>query len=71
MVRESKLEKWSLPNAASEVLCSNLLQGVHAAAQPLPPLGYTDRLSAGELLELAASSVREVERLRTFFGYMQ
>ena len=61
----------------SNALCSNLLQILHAAAQPLTILRASfykssiDRMSPGDLRELAASSVVEIERLCTFFNFLQ
>lgn len=77
MIRWSKSEQASVPSPASETLCTNLLSGMHAAAQPLTILraslgkGRTDRMSIDEHRELAESSAREVERLCTLFSYMQ
>jgi hypothetical protein len=62
---------------ASEILCSNLAQGIHAAAQPLAVLlaslskGHTDRMNAAELRELTASSAVEVQRVCTLFSCLQ
>jgi signal transduction histidine kinase len=62
---------------ASEILCSNLAQGIHAAAQPLAVLlaslskDYTDRMNLDELRELTASSAAEVQRLCTLFSCLQ
>jgi hypothetical protein len=64
-------------SSASEILCSNLAQGIHAAAQPLAVLlaslskGYTDRMNTDELRELAASSAVEIKRVCTLFSYLQ
>ena len=64
-------------SSASEILCSNLAQGIHAAAQPLAVLraslskGYTDRMNSDELRELAASSAAEVQRVCTLFSCLQ
>jgi hypothetical protein len=63
--------------SATETLCLNLSQGIHAAAQPLAILraslgnNYTDRMSVEELRELAASSALEVERVCTLFSCLQ
>jgi len=63
--------------STSELLCSNLSQGLHAAAQPLTILRAslsnpdTDRMSAGELRELAAISAVEVERVCKLFNYLR
>ena len=67
----------STPSPALETLCSNLSQGIHAAAQPLTILlaslskAHTDRMSAEELRELTASSSEEVQRVCTLFSYLQ
>jgi hypothetical protein len=64
-------------SSASEILCSNLAQGIHAAAQPLAVLlaslskDYTDRMNSDELRELTASSATEVKRVCTLFGCLQ
>jgi signal transduction histidine kinase len=64
-------------SSASEILCSNLAQGIHAAAQPLAVLmaslskDYTDRMNSDELRELAASSAAEVQRVCTLFSCLQ
>jgi hypothetical protein len=64
-------------SSASEILCSNLAQGIHAAAQPLAVLlaslskDYTDRMNADELRELTASSAAEVKRVCTLFSCLQ
>lgn len=62
---------------ASETLCSNLALGIHAAAQPLAVLQaslsreHTDRMTVGELRQLAASSAVEVQRVCTLFNCLQ
>ena len=67
----------STPSAALESLCSNLSQGIHAAAQPLTILlaglskAHTDRMSSEELRELTASSSEEVQRVCTLFSFLQ
>jgi hypothetical protein len=67
----------SQSSSASETLCSNLAQGIHAAAQPLAVLlaslskDYTDRLTCDELRELTASSAAEVKRVCTLFSCLQ
>jgi hypothetical protein len=64
-------------SSASEILYSNLAQGIHAAAQPLAVLlaslskGHTDRMNADELRELTASSAVEVQRVCTLFSCLQ
>lgn len=66
-----------MSRSATETLCLNLSQGIHAAAQPLAILraslgnNYTDRMSVEELRELAASSALEVERVCTLFSCLQ
>jgi hypothetical protein len=63
--------------SASEILCSNLAQGIHAVAQPLAVLvaslskGHTDRMNSEELRELTASSAVEVQRVCTLFSCLQ
>ena len=64
-------------SSASETLCSNLAQGIHAAAQPLAVLlaslskDHTDRMNSDELRELTASSAVEVQRVCTLFSCLQ
>jgi hypothetical protein len=64
-------------SSASKILCSNLAQGIHAAAQPLAVLlaslskDYTDRMNSDELRELTASSAAEVKRVYTLFSCLQ
>jgi hypothetical protein len=64
-------------SSASEILCSNLAQGMHAAAQPLTVLMAslskcnTDRMNSDELRELTASSAVQVQRVCSFFSGLQ
>jgi hypothetical protein len=64
-------------SSASEILCSSLAQGIHAAAQPLAVLlaslskGHTDRMNSDQLRELTASSAVEVQRVCTLFSCLQ
>jgi len=66
-----------MPKSASEALCFNLSQCIHAAAQPLAVLraslgnNRVEQMSCEELRELAASSAVEVERLCSLFGCLQ
>jgi len=66
-----------VPRSASETLCFNFSQGMHAAAQPLAILrasldtSYTDRMTREELRELAARSAEQVERVCTLFSCLQ
>jgi hypothetical protein len=66
-----------MQKSASEALCFNLSQCIHASAQPLAVLraslgnGRVAQMSIEELRELAASSAGEVERLCTLFGCLQ
>jgi hypothetical protein len=61
----------------SETLCSQLLQGMHAAAQPLTILlaslgsANTGRMSTAELRELTDSSAVQVQAVCTLFRYLQ
>ena len=65
------------PGSAFATLCSNMSQGLHAAAQPLSILraslggGLADRLNIEELRELTASSAVEVERVCRIFSLLQ
>jgi hypothetical protein len=62
---------------ASEILYSNLAQGIHAAAQPLAVLlaslskEHTDQMNSAELRELTASSAVEVQRVCALFSCLQ
>jgi hypothetical protein len=64
-------------SSGSEILYSNLAQGIHAAAQPLAVLlaslskGHTDQMNSAELRELTASSAVEVQRVCTLFSCLQ
>jgi hypothetical protein len=64
-------------SSASEQFCSNLAQGIHAAAQPLAVLlaslstDHTDQMNCDELRELAASSAVEVQRVCASFSCLQ
>jgi hypothetical protein len=64
-------------SSASEILYSNLAQGIHAAAQPLAVLlaslskDHTDRMNSDELRALTASSAVEVQRVCTLFSCLQ
>lgn len=64
-------------SSASEILYSNLAQGIHAAAQPLAVLlaslskAHTDRMNAAELRKLTASSAVEVQRVCRLFSCLQ
>ena len=64
-------------SSASEQFCSNLAQGIHAAAQPLAVLvaslstDHTDQMNCDELRELAASSALEVQRVCSLFSCLQ
>jgi hypothetical protein len=63
--------------SASEMLCSRLAQGIHAAAQPLTVLqaslskSHTDQLNCDELRDLTASSALEVQRVCMLFSCLQ
>jgi hypothetical protein len=69
--------KFSESSSSSEILCSNLAQGIHAVAQPLAVLmaslgkSHTDLMNLDELRELTASSAAEVQRACTLFGCLQ
>jgi hypothetical protein len=71
------ISQLSESSSASEILCSNLALGIHAAAQPLAVLlaslskDYTDRMNSDELRELTASSAAEVQRVCTLFSCLQ
>jgi signal transduction histidine kinase len=63
--------------ASSKILCKNLMQGMHAAAQPLTILraslskGRTDRMNIEEHRELVESSAGEIDRLCNLFNLLQ
>jgi len=63
--------------ATTEAFWSSLSRGIHSAAQPLTILraslgkDQTDRMSLIELRKLATSSAMEVERVCTFFNFLQ
>ncbi len=69
--------KFSESSSASEILCSNLAQGIHAVAQPLAVLtaslskDHIGLMNFDELRELTASSAGEVKRLCALFGCLQ
>jgi hypothetical protein len=69
--------KYRESSSASELLCSNLAQGIHAMAQPLAVLmaslskDQTDQMNLDELRELTATSAAEVQRACTLFGCLQ
>ncbi len=77
MIDKSDSRGLPAPISAAEVLCSNLSQGLHAAAQPLAILRASlgdsriDRMSEEELRELAATTAIEVERVCTLFSCLQ
>jgi hypothetical protein len=64
-------------SSASEIFCSHLAQGIHAAAQPLAVLlaslskDQTDQMNCDELRELTASSAAEVRRVCALFSCLQ
>jgi signal transduction histidine kinase len=66
-----------MQKSASEILCSNLSQGLHAAAQPLTILraslgnDHMDRMTREELAGLATRSAIEVERVCRLFSCLQ
>ncbi len=73
----TSLSKFGESSSASEVLCSNLAQGIHAVAQPLAVLmaslseDHIDLMNFDELRELTVSSAAEVQRLCALFGCLQ
>jgi signal transduction histidine kinase len=77
MISDARLIKAKLPAEALETLCSQLSQGMHAAAQPLTILlsslskANTDQMSTAELRELTESSAVQVQRVCTLFRYLQ
>jgi len=66
-----------MPKSATESLCFNLSQCIHAAAQPLAVLraslsnSRVGQMSVEELRELASNSAAEVERLSSLFSCLQ
>src|ERR1700722_12877955 len=69
--------KFSESSSASEILCSNLAQGIHAVAQPLAVLmaslskDHIDLMNFDELRELTVGSAAEGQRLCALFGCLQ
>ena len=67
----------SAKGPGTEVCWSNLLRAIHAAAQPLTILraslgkDQTDRMSLIKLRKLAAASAIEIERVCTYFDFLQ
>jgi hypothetical protein len=66
-----------MPRSATEALCFNLSQCIHATAQPLAVLraslgnNRVEQMGVEELRELALSSSVEVERLCSHFSCLQ
>jgi len=77
MISNNELLDSSLQGASTKRFWSDLLRGIHDAAQPLTILRasfgkeQTDRMSLIELRELAEASAMEVERVSTFFNFLQ
>jgi hypothetical protein len=75
MISHSRENPSSSP--AEKAFCANLLQAIHAAAQPLTILraglgnSEADQISLEALRELTTHSAAEVERLCLFFSYIQ
>jgi hypothetical protein len=77
MISNCRSQEWSSPKSSSELLCSNLAQGMHAAAQPLTVLlaglspTLTNEMTVKQLRELTASSAMQVQRVCTLFSGLQ
>ena len=77
MISETESESSVATATPSETLFADLLEGMHAAAQPLSILHatlsreYAESMDREELWELTLSSADQVERLRILFNYMQ
>jgi hypothetical protein len=77
VISQSEPGETSAAKSALKMLCANLLQGLHAAAQPLTILRASlsndqiGEMSLGELRELATTSALEVERACALFSYLQ
>src|SRR5664279_2704282 len=77
MVDTNKTMESPLERSSSEVLCLSLLQGLHAAAQPLTILraslgdDQTARMGIDELRELAVICATEVERVCGLFSILK
>lgn len=77
MIDKSSLDGLSPSSSAAEILSSNLLEGLHAAAQPLTILratldiGQLDGMSMDEFRRLAATSAAEVERVCMIFSCLK
>jgi len=67
----------SVRRPATEAFLSNLSRAIHAAAQPLTILrcslskDQADRMSLVELRGLAAASAMEIERVCSYFNFLQ
>lgn len=77
MISETNPSESLVPRSSCEVLCSNLAEGLHAAAQPLSVLQasldntFADRMSMDEFRELMANSALEVDRVCRFFSCLR
>ncbi len=77
MISETKPKELLVPRSSSDILCANLAEGFHAAAQPLSILqasldeSVTDRMSPDEFRELLASTASEVDRVCRFFNCLR
>ena len=77
MISERQSHRAALASSLPSVLISTLLEGMHAAAQPLTILQaclnkeHTRSMSEYELRKLTVQSANEVERLCSLFSYMQ
>jgi hypothetical protein len=77
MIKDPNTNSPSASLSSVEALCGNLIDGMHAASQPLTilraSLGSPDvaRQSVEELRKLLRQSSREVERLCVLFNYLQ
>jgi len=77
MISKSELLDLTIQEAPTERFWSNLLRGIHDAAQPLTILrasfgkDQTERMNLIELRELATSSAMEVERVCSFFKFLE
>ena len=77
MLRQESRYESLASQTASDSLCANISQGIHAAAQPLSILrasldkDITDRMGLRELRNLAITLAAQVERVCSLFTCMQ
>jgi hypothetical protein len=77
MTKLSNVDSWTAPSPTMDALCKDLVQGLHAAAQPLTilkasldPTNHAEQ-STEEMRRLLKQSAKEVDRLCLLFNYLQ